>query len=146
MHLVIADCNRNAAHAVRTYREKHPKWRVPNHYIFLSADCHLEDGNTSQNAMGHGCPHSLHNVWMEAQILEVGEDIQPAVCTGISHTPVHLTLQEQQVNAYHIQSLQELVPHITPARCALSMVDSATVDQMPYVYSEGSIHEKIMIH
>jgi hypothetical protein len=75
-----------------------------------------------------GCPHSVHNVWMEMQILEVGErqptihTRHPAACMVTSHTSVHLTLQAEQFNPYHIQSLQELVPHNTPARFALPMV------------------------
>jgi hypothetical protein len=97
-----------------------------------------------------GCQHSLRNVWIKAQTLEVGEDSLSSVpdilqFVWVSHILLY-TLQEQKLNAYHIQSLQELVPHNAPARYAPSMVDFATVDRMPYVYSKRSIHGKIMIH
>jgi hypothetical protein len=56
---------------------------------------------------------------MAERILEVAErHSRLAASASTSHASVHPTIQEQQLYPCHIQSVQELVPHDTPARRA----------------------------
>jgi hypothetical protein len=70
----------------------------------------------------------MRNAQMVESILEVieGQSAISTRCfaarTGTSHNSADHTLQEQQMCPYHIQSVQELIPHNVLARCRMHSV------------------------
>jgi hypothetical protein len=97
---------------------------MPNHLAFLSLDQWLWEVGPCHGIWWDIChPHSVCNVWIEYLILEVTER-HPAISTrslaawtGASHV-IRRTLQEQQLYAYYVQSVEEIISHDAPARCA----------------------------
>ncbi|XP_049789833.1 uncharacterized protein LOC126195317 [Schistocerca nitens] len=127
MHLIYGEAKGVARAAVRIYRERFPRRRLPARKTFAAVHQRLRDtGSLLPRAEGRGPQRADRTLEAEERILDrIQKDpsqstrsIAHHVC--ISHTVIHCTLQEERLQPYHNQRVQALEEQDFPPRCEFS--------------------------
>lgn len=125
MLLVYGYCQGNGLESCRVYNERFPNRPLPNHKTFAAVERRLrETGRFAPVSINYGRARTVRTPQVEEDILNAIEG-NPKLSSrrlslqlGVNKNTVNRVTREQQLHPFHVQRVQDLLPHDFEPRLA----------------------------